>query len=191
VTQLFSAALELQRFCGARNWPHCFIGGLAVQRWGDPRVTKDADLTLLTGFGGEELYVDALLGAFEGRRDDAREFALRQRVLLLRHSSGVPFDISLAALPFEEGSVARSSLWPVAPGESLRTCSAEDLVVYKSFASRGQDWVDVETVLMRQAARLDGALILRELVPLAELKEAPDIVVRLRAMLSKYKVRTG
>jgi hypothetical protein len=189
VTQLFIAALELQRFCEARNWPHCFIGGLAVQRWGDPRVTKDADLTLLTGFGGEESFVDPLLDAFDGRGSDAREFALRQRVLLLRHSSGVPFDIALAALPFEEDSVARSSLWSVGAQESLRTCSAEDLIVHKCFASRGQDWADVEKVLMRQAARLDVTLILRELAPLATLKEEPEIVTKLEAMLAKFGIR--
>jgi hypothetical protein len=37
------------------------IGGLAVQRWGDPRQTRDVDLTLLTGLGGEEAFVDPIL----------------------------------------------------------------------------------------------------------------------------------
>jgi hypothetical protein len=44
---IFAAALDLQGFCDKRGWRCCFIGGLAVQRWGEPRMTRDADLTLL------------------------------------------------------------------------------------------------------------------------------------------------
>ena len=43
-------AAGLQNFCEARDWRFCFIGGLAVQRWGEPRGTIDVDLTLLSGF---------------------------------------------------------------------------------------------------------------------------------------------
>ena len=49
---ILSAASELEGFCRAHRWQFCFIGGIAVQRWGEPRFTADADLTLLTGFGG-------------------------------------------------------------------------------------------------------------------------------------------
>ena len=45
------AAEEIQAFCQLRGWPFCFIGGVAVQRWAEPRLTQDVDLTLLTGFG--------------------------------------------------------------------------------------------------------------------------------------------
>ena len=51
---IFAAALDLQSFCDKHGWRCCFIGGLAVQRWGEPRMTRDADLTLLTGFGSED-----------------------------------------------------------------------------------------------------------------------------------------
>ena len=58
---IFAAALEIQEFCRARRWRFCFIGGVAVQRWGEPRLTQDVDLTLLTGFWTEEAFVSALL----------------------------------------------------------------------------------------------------------------------------------
>ena len=50
---LIHAAAELQAVCVAHDWRFCFIGGLAVQRWGEPRETVDVDLTLLTGFVDE------------------------------------------------------------------------------------------------------------------------------------------
>ena len=65
---VFVAAEEVQSFCKKHGWRFCFIGGLAVQRWGEPRMTQDADLTLLTGFGNEEGFVDTLLGSFTAQR---------------------------------------------------------------------------------------------------------------------------
>ena len=77
MNSILEAASELQTFCSAAGWKLCFIGGLAVQRWGEPRQTQDADLTLITGFGTEELFVDQLLTTFQGRREDTKSFALR------------------------------------------------------------------------------------------------------------------
>jgi hypothetical protein len=38
----------------------------------------DVDLSLLTGFGEEEIFVDELLRHYAGRLPDARNFALRR-----------------------------------------------------------------------------------------------------------------
>ena len=124
--EVIRVAGELQSFCEGEGWRFCLIGGLALQRWGEPRETVDVDLTLLTGFGGEEQFIQKLLKQFQGRVEDAAEFARTRRVLLLRSGSGVGIDIALGALPFEESAVARSSLFPFPGSVSLRTCSAED-----------------------------------------------------------------
>lgn len=181
---LFSAAATVTRFCEERSWRHCLIGGLAVLRWGEPRVTRDVDVTVLSGFGGEAPYVDALLERFSGRLSAARDFALQHRVVLVQTSSGVGVDVTLAALPFEERAVARSSWWQVAPEVSLRTCSAEDLVVFKAFAGRPRDWSDIESVIARQGPRLDRGLILEEVAPLLAAKEVGDGLDRLTELLS-------
>ncbi len=158
---IFSASLEIQEFCHRRAWRFCFIGAVAVQRWGEPRLTQDVDLTLLTGFGAEQPFVDALLAAFKGRRPDARDFALRYRVLLLEAGNGIPLDVL--------------------------TCSAEDLVVLKAFAGRDKDWLDIEGVILRQADRLQEALIWQELEPLLDLKGSPETADRLRALLRRSR----
>jgi hypothetical protein len=173
------AAAELQDVCEAAQWRFCFIGGLAVQRWGEPRETVDVDLTLLTGFGGEDRFVSALLGRFEPRIDHAAEFARTKRVLLLKASSGVGLDIALGGLPFEELAVSRSSLFTFPPDVQLRTCSAEDLLVLKAFADRPKDWVDVDGIIIRQTGRIDWPYVREQLAPLAELKEAPEILNQL------------
>lgn len=182
---LFAAALELQRFFDARQWRFCFIGGLAVQRWGEPRLTLDVDCTLLTGFGNEARYVDELLAAFAGRVDDPREFALAHRVLLLHGPARVPLDIALGAMPFEERSIERASAFDIGNGQSLLTCSAEDLIVLKAFAGRLRDWLDVETIVLRQGEALDRDAIWRELIPLLELKGETETQRRLQRLLTK------
>ena len=54
--ELLLAAAGLESSLQQRGWKFCYIGGVAVQRWGIPRFTQDIDLTLLTGFGDEEKF---------------------------------------------------------------------------------------------------------------------------------------
>jgi hypothetical protein len=184
VNPVTSAGAEIQQFCTGQGWSFCFIGGLAVQRWGEPRATVDADLTVITGFGTEATFVDAILAAFTARIPDAREFALQRRVVLAQAANGVGLDISLGALPYEGRVVDRASNYMFAEGPVLTICGAEDLIVLKSFAGRERDWLDVEGVVVRQAGKLDEELIWSELVPLLELKEAPEDADRLRSILA-------
>jgi hypothetical protein len=179
VNEVLNAAREVQAFCESKAWKFCIIGGLALIRWGEPRETVDVDLTLLTGFGGEERFIQATLAEFPARIDGAVAFALENRVLLVRSSAGVGVDIALGGLPFEENAITRSSEFEFAPGIKLRTCSAEDLIVFKAFAARPKDWIDIEGVLIRNAARLDWKYIRVQLEPLVELKGAPEILTQL------------
>ena len=183
MNRIYAAALELERACIAAGFSFCFIGGLAVQRWGEPRLTQDVDLTLLTGFGGEGPFIDELLRRFAGRLPDAAAFAFANRVLLLRASNGVPLDVALGAMPFEERTIARATAFAIGENESLRTCSAEDLIVHKVFAGRDKDWLDVRGIIVRQGDHLDRDLIWRELEPLLELRGGEPVAGRLRAML--------
>jgi hypothetical protein len=185
VNPIFAAALEVQEFCRARGFLFCFIGGLALQRWGEPRLTQDVDLTVISGFGREADYADQFLSAFVPRIPDARAFALRHRVLLLLAQDGIPLDVALGAMPFEERAVDRSSPFFVAEGLSLLTCSAEDLIVFKAFAGRAQDWIDIEGIALRQHHRLNEDLIYQELTPLLELKEDDQAGPRLRRLLER------
>lgn len=179
---LFRTAEELQFFFKNEGWRFCFIGGLALQRWGEPRLTVDIDVTLLTGFGNEEKFVAKLLAAYPSRIHDAEVFAKKNRVLLLKSGSGAGLDIALAGLPFEEKIINRASYFEFLPGLSLLTCSAEDLIVMKAFADRAKDWVDVKNIIDRSAGSLDQKNILERLAPLCDLKESPEIPEKLKAL---------
>ncbi|CAN5868156.1 hypothetical protein BH20ACI4_BH20ACI4_34060 [soil metagenome] len=176
---LISTAAEIQILFEKQKWQFCFIGGIALLFWGEQRLTKDIDLTLFAGFGNEEFYIDNLLENFVERIDDAKHFALRNRVLLLEAKNKIGIDISLGAFPFEEEMVKRAKSQKYLQNTSLRICSAEDLIVLKAFADRGKDWVDIQSILIKQK-NLDWNYIYEQLTPLVELKETPEILTKLK-----------
>jgi hypothetical protein len=179
MNDVFAAASEIQDFLQSKKWSFCIIGGLALARWGQPRATADVDITLLTGFGTEERFIDDLLEKFASRRSDAKKFALQNRVLLLKASNGIGIDVAMAGLPFEERTTKRSTQFDFGRGVTLITASAEDMVVLKAFAGRPQDWIDLEGIIIRQDSKMNWRQILDELTPLCELKESPETVDRL------------
>lgn len=186
---LFDAARRLQEFCEGHGWPHCFIGGVAVWRWGEPRFTRGVDLTLLAGFGGEEKIVDTFLAAYAPRVQPARDLFVAQRVMRLLDEGGIPLDVALGGLPFEELAVERARLFAFPEGPTLRICSAEDLVVMKAFAARPHDWVDVDSVVARHHAQLDWTYIYAQLAPLAEHNSRMDVVAELKKIQRQRETR--
>src|SRR5207302_2259788 len=102
VITLFDAARDLQTLLEGRGWGFCIIGGIAVLRWGEPRFTRDVDVTLLAGFDRENEFIEPIFSSkYRGRISDAADFARRNRVLLLNSPQGVPIDIALGGLPYE------------------------------------------------------------------------------------------
>lgn len=187
MNDVIQAAAELQAICQSHDWQFCFIGGLALQRWSEPRETVDVDLSLFAGFGDEQRFSDILLKHFAARISDAAAFARERRVLLLRSPMGVGLDVALAALPYEALVIERSSYFVYPPDVSLRTCTAEDLIVLKAFAGRSQDWVDVERIIVRQTGKLDWKYIREKLQPLAELKGWPEILDQLEVRRAEFE----
>lgn len=188
---IFEAALEAQNVCLAIKLPHCVIGGLAVQRWGEPRFTADADFSVLVQQGAESDAIQGLLKQLSARIEDAEEFAVRTRVVLLKSGDDIGIDVVLAGLPYEARVIERSSLWAMDEAHNLRTCSAEDLVIMKVFAARDKDWADVTSILERQGGSLNLDLIREELKLLLAAKEADHLGQQLEARIHKHILKPG
>ena len=181
---LFEAAKEVCAFMEENGWRFCIIGGLAMQRWGEPRTTSDVDITLQAGWGEEEHYINAILDHFESRIPDGHAFGLSRRVLLIRASNGKDVDIALGALPFEDSMIQRAAPVEFTPGLSLPCCTAEDLFIMKAFAARPRDWLDAESIVVCQP-HLDNEYIVDHLTGLCDLKEAPDSLERAIRLLTE------
>lgn len=187
--RLLDAALEIQEFCRTRHWRFCFIGGIAVQHWGEARLTRDADLTVFTGIGDEASYVDELLARFESRVAAARAFALAHRVLLLRATNSIPIDLTLGALPFEDRAVDSARDEEIVTGIRLRLVAPGALVVFKVFADRPQDWLDVEGIVVKSGGSIDWNEVRAELTALLELKGDVAALMRLNELLARLSTR--
>lgn len=184
-TPLVDTAAGLLAFLGTHRIPACLIGGMVVSRWGEPRLTVDVDATVLADFGDESGITDLLLSRYRPREQDVRGFAAANRIVLLQADNGVDIDVSLAAFPFEHEVLDRSSMWQVTPEASLRTCSAEDLVLYKLIAARPIDIHDVQMLVSRQGARLDAERIRTWGGQFADLLERPELLDPFEAALKR------
>ena len=158
------------------------IGGIALQVWGEPRVTGDVDVSVMTAFGSEAETASLILTRISARADDPIAFAMKNRVLLCESIEGIGIDIGLASFPYEEEALARRQRVALVPGVVIPVIGPEDLVTMKVFAGRPRDWEDVRGVVVRQGDRLDWSIIERNLPFLLELIEEPERMDRLFAM---------
>lgn len=184
---VFEAAIDIQQFCVDRGWKFCIIGGIAVIRWGRPRMTEDVDLSLLTGFAHEQSFITELCTRYQEREPGAARFALASRVYLAVAPNGVELDIAFAGFDFEEQIIERASLFEFQPGCRLLTASAEDLVVMKAFAGRPQDWMDIEGILVRQGKHLDWSGVVARLDNLCALAEKESPVLQLEEVRQRAR----
>ena len=111
----FGAALgALSAWLAAAGIPYAVIGGVAVSLQATARYTQDIDAVLWTADDTwDALIASATPFGIRPRIDALLEFAARTRVLLLVHDGGVPIDVSLGALPFEQDLVESAAVFAV------------------------------------------------------------------------------
>lgn len=183
--RLVEAASELLTFLETNGRSACLIGGIVVSRWGEPRATRDVDATVLADFTEEAGVLELLLSRFESRDPAPARRAQLGRLALLRATNGIDLDISFAAFPFELEVLERASDWQLTPDIALRTCSAEDLVLYKLVAARLIDLHDVQSVVSRMGAGLDADRVRLWGGRFAEILEKPELLDPFEAALRK------
>jgi len=174
VNPQLEAAWELHQFLTRAGIPYGIIGGIAVQFWGRPRLTEDVDLTIAVPLDESEPVVRAIVERFHSRHPDPLDFARRTRVVLIHASNGCPVDISLALPGYEDEMMRRTVHYEIEPGQVVRLCSAEDLIIHKAVAGRPQDVADIEGVVYRQQDRLDVSYIRLWLREFAALLGQPE-----------------
>lgn len=151
MTELVNEAANLQKYLEDEGFEFFFLGGLVVQVWGRNRLTDDIDLTVFTNLENEPEFIAKFLSKFDPKFSDADQFALTNRVLPMRTKGGIGIDLTLGGLSDTSEPLRRSSYQKFTKEVSLKVCSAEDLIVFKSLAARPQDWIDVEAVIIKQS----------------------------------------
>ena len=126
------------------------IGGQAVLLYGEPRLTKDIDITL--GVGVRELNklketISSLGLKILVERDE--EFVERNMVLpTLDEKSGIRVDFIFSFSLYERQAIERGK--DIKLGRSMvRFASLEDVVIHKVIAGRARDLEDIKSILLK------------------------------------------
>jgi hypothetical protein len=176
---LFEAASEMHQFFSKNRIPYAVIGGVALQRWGDQRFTKDVDITIAASLEkGVSGLVTLVIDRFPAHVSNPLEFARKTRMILVTASNGVDVDISLGLPGYEDEMFKRAIDYEIEAGKSIRLCSAEDLIIHKAVAGRPQDVSDIQGIVYRQGKKLDVTYIRNWINEFAVVLENPAVLER-------------
>ncbi|MGD2150211.1 MAG: nucleotidyl transferase AbiEii/AbiGii toxin family protein [Desulfobacterales bacterium] len=132
------------------NLPYMIIGGQAVLLYGEPRLTRDIDITL----GVNIDYLDRLLSAvrelsLKPLPQDIESFVGETMVLpTLDEHTGIRVDFIFSYTPFETNAIKRSKTVMIL-GQNVAFAAPEDLIIHKIFAGRPRDFEDVRVILIK------------------------------------------
>jgi hypothetical protein len=130
--------------------PYMVIGGQAVLLYGEPRLTRDIDITL--GIGLNELGKLKKVIPVVGLKilvKKEKEFVERNMVLpTMDKKSGIRVDFIFSFSPYERQAIGRAK--DIKLGRTLvRFASLEDVVIHKVVAGRARDLEDVKSILLK------------------------------------------
>ncbi len=139
-------ALELK----ANHIPYMIIGGQAVLLYGEPRFTRDIDITLGLNIDSLEKIlsiVNKLL--FSPLPEDIESFVTKTMVLpVLDKDSGIRIDFIFSFTPYEQEAIERAKIISLM-GTEVAFASPEDVIIHKIFAGRPRDLEDVRCIILK------------------------------------------
>ena len=132
------------------NIPYMVIGGQAVLLYGEPRLTKDIDITLGVGVDrldeiislAKQLRLKILIDAF-------KVFVKKTMVLpVLDKKSGIRVDFIFSFSSYERQAFERVNKIKFGT-TTVKFASLEDVVIHKMIGGRARDIEDVKSILLK------------------------------------------
>lgn len=135
------------------NLPYMIIGGQAILLYGEPRLTRDIDITI----GVNTDYLDKLLSITRELNlrpipKDIESFVTQTMVLpAIDESTGIRVDFIFSFTPYETEAIRRAKE-VVILGQGVSFATPEDVIIHKIFAGRPRDREDVRRVVVKNPA---------------------------------------
>lgn len=179
-----SISAELER----KNIPYMLIGGQAVLLYGEPRLTRDIDITL----GIDTDKVKSIISLAGDLRlkilpENAEVFAHKTMVLPVMHEeTGIRIDFIFSFSPYERQAIAKARKVRVLDRD---VCFAvpEDVVVHKIIAGRPRDMEDARSILLK-IRDMDIAYIRRWLNDFSDAAGEGDIKERFEKIIETLRL---
>ncbi len=135
-----------------RQIPYMIIGGQAVLIYGEPRLTRDIDVTL--GVGPErlaDLLAFAEASAWRLLVETPQEFVQTTLVLpCLEPQSDIRIDFIFSHSAYEQQALKRVRRVEIGKA-AVCFAAAEDVIVHKIIAGRPRDLDDVRSILLKNS----------------------------------------
>ena len=130
--------------------PYMVIGGQAVLLYGEPRLTRDIDISLGVGvdrLGDMRALVDRL--SLKYLTEDVDAFVKDTMVLpVIEEKSGIRVDFIFSFSPYEKQAIERARAIPFGKTQ-VRFAALEDVIIHKMIAERPRDMEDVQSILLK------------------------------------------
>lgn len=142
--------VKLGRILNKAMVPYMIIGGQAVVFYGEPRLTRDIDITL--GIGTEA--VEDILNMTKELNlkilpEDVISFIKKTMVLpVMDETTGIRVDFMFSFTPYEKQAIKRGKKVLLDDVE-VNFASVEDLIIHKIFANRARDIEDVKNIILK------------------------------------------
>lgn len=164
--------------------PYMVIGGQAVLLYGEPRLTRDIDITVGFGIEGLERLIAVLSDVqLTPIPENLPSFVQETMVLpAVESESGIRVDFILSFTPYESRAISRARTVEI-EGRGVRFASPEDLIIHKVFAGRPRDLEDVRSIIARMPG-LDRGYMRRWLAEFdASIERAPTFLQTLDTLM--------
>ncbi|WP_297445028.1 nucleotidyl transferase AbiEii/AbiGii toxin family protein [Desulfurobacterium sp.] len=135
----------------SRNIPYMIIGGQAVLLYGEPRLTRDIDITL--GVDIEKL--PEIISLTKECRlkiltENPKDFVQKTWVLpTFNKESGFRVDFIFSWSPYEKEALSRVRIVNI-ENYPVKFASPEDVIIHKMLAGRPRDFEDIKSILRKQ-----------------------------------------
>jgi len=139
-------ALQLKKV----SIPYMVIGGQAVLLYGEPRLTRDIDITLGIGVDGLDRVkkIIPIIG-LKSLVQKEKVFVQQNMVLpTIDQKSGIRVDFIFSFCPYERQAIGRARDIRVGRTQ-VKFASLEDVVIHKVISGRPRDLEDIKSILVK------------------------------------------
>ena len=132
------------------NIPYMIIGGQAVLLYGEPRLTRDIDITLGVNTDRLNQFLTILQEIpLKPIPEDIESFVKQTMVLpALEETTGIRVDFIFSFTPYETEAIKRAKNINIL-NQEVSFASVEDVVIHKIFAGRPRDLEDARTIVLK------------------------------------------
>ncbi|HOW56609.1 MAG TPA: nucleotidyl transferase AbiEii/AbiGii toxin family protein [Smithellaceae bacterium] len=178
-----SISSELER----RNIPYMLIGGQAVLLYGEPRLTRDIDITLGVDVDKLKSIISLVADlALKILPENIETFVRKTMVLPVMHEeTGIRIDFVFSLSLYEQQAIARARKVRIL-NQEVNFAAPEDVVIQKIVAGRPRDIEDVRGILLR-IPKIDIAYIRQWLKDFSDALGDDEIKTRLESVVKTLR----